>query len=353
MRSTVTRRQAVAGAFGSAGAAIAPSPSSAGVAIAPRHVLGFYYGWYGSPWGEGGAWRHWRGPTGVEAPAQKPNTDTPVLGLYDSHDPAVVAQHVRWARAAGLTGLISGGWTPGGWEDRSTALLLDAARREDLVVSAYLERAPAGPASAVEYLSALVAGHARHPAWLRVGDRPVVFLYDSALTAADAGAWRHAAKRVAAMGQPEPFLVADVDTVDGPGFGSRAPFADGVHVYMTTSALAGKDPAGMRDWTRGAFGRLRARAGLQALVCATVMPGFDDSKTAHPEPKVERYGVEALRAQWEGAIAAHPDWVLLTSFNAWNDGSQLEPSRTWGSQALEANRAGAARFKSVPVRRPA
>jgi hypothetical protein len=37
---------------------------------------------------------------------------------------------------------------------------------------------------------------------------------------------------------------------------------------------------------------------------------------------------------WQEAIAAVPFYVLITSWNAWHEGSELEPSVEYGSSIL-------------------
>ena len=37
-------------------------------------------------------------------------------------------------------------------------------------------------------------------------------------------------------------------------------------------------------------------------------------------------GGQTYRVLWEEAIKADPDWVLITSWNEWHEGSEIEPS---------------------------
>lgn len=70
----------------------------------PREVLAFYYGWYGNPQ-VSNRWWHWKGVD--EAGKRIGNsTNYPRLGAYDSHQPKVIEEHCRMARAAGITGFI-------------------------------------------------------------------------------------------------------------------------------------------------------------------------------------------------------------------------------------------------------
>ncbi len=334
------RRGVLAGA--AAAAALLPAASHAAAGRVKREVLGFYYGWYANPT-TSGRWIHWTGPTGQEAPDEKPPFDTPLLGLYDSHDPAVVAQHARWAKQAGLTGLISGAWSRTGREDKSTALLIDALEPLGLKASVYVERQPNGYEGAVADFRQLLTTHAKHPNWLRVDGRPVVFFYTASLRALAPSEWRRAAKQVASEGFPEPILVGDVDP-RLPTYDELARPLDGTHIYVNTYDLAGKTPEQMLAYAAENYPLWKAKAAGKRIRCATVSPGYNDTKVPitparnYPRSVVDRYGTAMLEAQWKAAVRDDPDWVLLTSFNAWNDGAELEPSREWGELTLEANR---------------
>ncbi|MEJ8630094.1 hypothetical protein P0F65_10160 [Sphingomonas sp. I4] len=74
-------------------------------------MLAFYYPWYGNP-ATSGKWSHWQGPKN-EAPRQSPTLNHPRLGLYDSHDPAVIRTHFAQMKAAGITALIVSWWGSG------------------------------------------------------------------------------------------------------------------------------------------------------------------------------------------------------------------------------------------------
>jgi hypothetical protein len=57
----------------------------------------------------------------------------------------------------------------------------------------------------------------------------------------------------------------------------------------------------------------------------------------------ERWGGETYRVLWEEAVAAHPDYVLITSWNEWHEGSEIEPSVEYGSLFSMRRRASPAR----------
>ena len=53
---------------------------------------------------------------------------------------------------------------------------------------------------------------------------------------------------------------------------------------------------------------------------------------------------ERYAATWDAALAAQPDWVLITSWNEWFEGTSVEPSVEYGDLALQQTAAQAARF---------
>ena len=78
----------------------------------------------------------------------------------------------------------------------------------------------------------------------------------------------------------------------------------------------------------------------------TVIPGYDDTKIREPGLAVGRFSGEVYNVQWEAAISAAPDWVLITSWNEWPEGSQIEPSSEDGDRYLKLTAEHATRFKA-------
>lgn len=328
----ISRRTLVGG-----GLALAATPAIAAAPRRhPRQVLTFYYPWYGNP-RVSGRWAHWQGPNG-EAPRQSPMLDRPTLGLYDSHDPAVIATHVAQAKAAGITALVVSWWGIGSHEDQAMPLILAAARRAGLRVTAYLEQQKDGAVGAARDVAYLLKTYGGDPAWLRAERRPVLFLYLQALRDLPARDWRRAAG--------EAFLVGDVSPREAGDFAAWAPFMDGIHVYVLAPYVKGMSPAQMTDWADRTYPVWRRMIG-DRLFCATVIPGFDDTRVpgrSPPRPTVARAGGATYRALWDAAIRHDADWVVVTSFNEWHEGSEIEPSREYGDRYLRLTAAAARRF---------
>jgi hypothetical protein len=91
---------------------------------------------------------------------------------------------------------------------------------------------------------------------------------------------------------------------------------------------------------------MAAAAGPSKISTVTVIPGYDDSKLGRPPPRpvTQRWGGETYRVLWQEAVAAAPDYVLITSWNEWHEGSEIEPSVEYGSVMLNDTAAFAREF---------
>jgi len=298
-------------------------------------VLAFYYGWYGNP-AVSRKWVHWKDVISREERIEN-SSHYPELGAYDSHDPAIVEKQVSAARAAGVTGFITSWWGPDSFEDRGMPLLLEAAQRHNLTVSAYYEKVGGADSgsrikAAVADLGYLLAQYGHHKAWLRAGGRPVIFIYGRAIGALSPAEWQEVEAQVRRDNPGGVALVAD--SLD-PKF---AAVFDGTSTYNVTGQTQHKSPQQIRDWARIAYPRMVGAAGAGKISTVTVIPGYDDSKAGRPAPRpvTQRFGDETYRVLWQEAIAARPDYVLITSWNEWHEGSEIEPSLEYGSLFLNA-----------------
>ncbi len=81
---------------------------------------------------------------------------------------------------------------------------------------------------------------------------------------------------------------------------------------------------------------------------AGVFPGWDERKApGHPEKNyIERKNGTLYEASWCAAIASEPEWITITSYNEWLEGSQLEPSVTYGNKYLDLTKYWAAKYKA-------
>jgi hypothetical protein len=337
----------------------APAPPRAAPTALPRLVLAFHYPWYGTPAGPAGRWRHWRhpvlaGPQGRVVGERDPrralepgrpelaSTHYPTGGPYDSLEPGVIRAQLEAARAAGLDGFAVSWWGRESAEARAFAALLRAARDGPLALAPYYEAGElwrrGGPGVAAD-LESLLGGLGDEPAWLRVEGAPVVLVYGAHRLGRDA--WEYVVRRLAA-GPRRPFLVVDAPSA---AWLARQPAwlhrFDGLHIYTPIGPLArGRDlDTVYRDLAAA------ARAAGRPFMAA-VSPGFDDRVIRQPGTLVPRGAGATYAATWRSALAVDPAWVLVSSWNEWHEGSEIEESREHGRAYLDATREWAARFRA-------
>ena len=315
----------------------------------PKQVLAFYYGWYGNP-ETSGHWVHWKNVD----PAKKhidESTHFPVLGAYDSHDPKIVEQHCRQAKEAGLTGFIVSWWRQGDFHDAGMPLMLDTAQKHGLKVTIYYETVPprGNPTvdGAVDDLAYITQKYAGHPAWLKVDGKPVIFVYVRAVHDLKLPGWQKAMEAFTAKSPQGAVFLGDGISA------AAARIFDGVHTYNPTGLTKGKSPDEIRAWAGSTFPEWVKTAGPNRIACVTIIPGYDDScqpSRKPPRPITERHNGATYKALWEAAIAANPDWVLITSWNEWHEGSEIEPSVEDGDAALKITGQYAKKFRALPPR---
>jgi len=304
-------------------------------ADASRSTLAFYYGWYGKA-ETSGSWVHWRTVDPLAERIEN-SADFPGHGgAYDSHDRALIERQVEAARGAGITGFIASWWGQGSFEDRGVPLLLASAVKHGPAVSAYYEKIvgddpPSRIKAAIADLDYLLSHYGSDKAWLRADGKPVIFVYGRALNALQPAEWREVIAQVRRDNPGGVVLIADSFKPE-----YVAEF-DGASTYNVTGQTQRKSPAEVAVWAHTAYPKMVAAA-QGKISTVTVIPGYDDTHLGRPVPRpvTDRYGGETYRALWKEAIAARPDWVLITSWNEWHEGSEIEPSVQYGSTMLDA-----------------
>jgi hypothetical protein len=311
----------------------------------PRHVLAFYYTWYGAV-GEDGRGKHW-GKVDAAAQDIEASTNYPVGGAYDSHDPAVIDRHIHQARACGIDTFISTWWGRDTFDDQAFALLLDRAALADFHATIYWERAPGEGEeqirAAVRDMLYVLRKYAAHDAFLKLDGKPVIFVYGRVMGQAPTGSWPEIISEIEASYGSEVVFIAD-------GYQeSYARLLDGVHTYNICGWVQKNSPEELRTLARERFeASVGLARGLGKISCLTVIPGYDDTKIRTPGTDAERHDGQTYRVLWEEAIAADPDWMLITSWNEWHEGSEIEPSVEHGDKYLRLTREYATRFAAQP-----
>ena len=69
------------------------------------------------------------------------------------------------------------------------------------------------------------------------------------------------------------------------------------------------------------------------LTCGTVIPGYDDTKVRSEGRVITRNGTKTYRDYWNIINGVDVDWVFITSWNEWHEGTEIEPSVEHGYEA--------------------
>ncbi len=333
---------------------IATSPSSL-----PRLVLAVHSPWYGTPAGPSGRWWHWNhariemsgGPriVGFHDPRRVTAsgrldvgaTHYPEDGPYDSRDPVRIRAQLVRARAAGLNGFAVSWWGHEREEALGLAALFRDAAEAGLVLAPYYQASELrqrGALGIAADLERLLDRHGREAAWLRVAGVPVVFL--NASYHLRPSEWDVVRARLAATGR-RLFLVADVRSPEW--LASRShwlPHFEAFHVSTPAIFLAGGRDLDQAYRTFASLGRAAGRPFIPA-----VGPGFDDRSVRRPATVVDRAGGATYDRTWQAALSIEPPWVLVSTWNEWHGGSEIEASVEHGHRYLEATRVWAERFR--------
>lgn len=310
----------VAAAFFVLFSTFAPGPGTA--AQPERLVLALYYPWYGLD--------TWSDQVLSDIPAEP----------YFGTDPDAIARHVTWAKDAAIDVLVSAWFGPRDDNPTEEAFrgLLDAAAAQGLHAAIMLETD--NPAFFPSYgaqrdaLAYALSVHAQHPAYLRQDGRPVVFIWrPRGIFSGGARANRDGPAAVQAWRQLRDEVDPDraslwIAETESPAY---LDVFDGMFFY-NVAGLA--DPASLMARLGGTVHGIGAK-----LWIATAMPGYDDTRLLdRPNRFAVDRGNGAFFRRTFDAAASGPDWIMIVSFNEWVEGSQMEPSVSYGRLYLDVSR---------------
>jgi hypothetical protein len=286
---------------------------SPGMSTPPAAV--FYYPWFGTP-ARDGDYSHW------EQNGHRPTTDLassyyPTRGAYSSSDPSVLDAQMREIERAGIGEVVVSWWGRGSPEDERLPAVIQTAQKHSLEVAVHLE----------PYAGRTIAETALDIGYLQtLGIRDFFVYHATDFPAAD---WQQ--------------LNANVN---------------GARLYAQT-ALAGWARAGgfqgmytydTLTYRGPMFARMCTAAHKQGLLCMpSVGPGYSALRATGDTRVLDRRGGATYDSMWRAAIRAGADMTTITSYNEWNEGTQIEPACSragydsyagaWGLQGRAAERA--------------
>jgi glycoprotein endo-alpha-1,2-mannosidase len=342
-----------------------------------RYLVGaYYYTWYPRNFGQG----YLRGRL---SPPQRP-----ALGVYSSADVGTVEKHIAWASRAGVD-FFAVSWWPGRPRQNRVIpeVLLRAGNIRDLRFCVFYESADLGydpergrndfdRAKADRFVADLVSiaeSYFRHPSYLAVGGRPVVFLYlTRTLTGELEAAVGRARRELLARGF-DPFFVADEVFWDVSRFGggrlarswTPTPQVPRIRLFdaITGYNLYENSRKGQQGYPARSsfvpdavelFERYRSAAGPGGYFVPGVIPGFNDRGV---RSAADHY---VIPRQWEAGapegstlgglfdrlalpfVDPRLNMIMISTWNEWNEDTAIEPVETAAATSRDTSASGSA-----------
>lgn len=313
-----------------------------------NRIHAFYYPWYGNPQSDG-AYSHWNHPVAVREgpPRQFPGGDDiganfyPALGCYSANDPATVDEHMQQLLRARVGVISVSWWGTDSFTDRALPVLFRAAERRGLKINFHIEPnlGPGGrnARKVREAIVQLLDAYGDSPALFRDaqhGNRPVFYIYDSYLTNADEWATILAPDGTHTLRNTkyDSLVIGLWVKQDEERFFLDGHF-DGLYTYFATDGFTYGS-----TWEHWDALAAWARA-HDKLFIPCVAPGYIDTRIRpwnSRNTRARENGAYYDRS-FKAAIDVAPDFIGITSFNEWHEGTQIEPAvpRTVGDYRYE------------------
>ena len=294
------------------------------------NVGAYYYPWYGSGFHEGpDKTLRWH-----LVPQQQP-----ALGWYSDHDPAVISQHFRWAKASGIDFFVCSYWGAGGGDDWTIQnRMFTSPDIGNVKLCVFLEPSinSSNAASQTEYLCTNYFNKANY---YKIDGKPVIYIYVTrAMNTTELTAYINAIRTTASnRGVDEVYIVGDEVFGSPPGgVADRIRLMNAITCYDTYGHMGGMKyvtNSKLNSWktTNDAWKTIANSVGADFIPCIT--PGFNDTgvRSGHA-PTSGKLVSEA--GAWgslfsglidKSILSLDRNTIQITSWNEWHEDTQIEP----------------------------
>ncbi len=95
------------------------------------------------------------------------------------------------------------------------------------------------------------------------------------------------------------------------------------------------------------FWKIKAQSEkFNQIMVAGVAPGYNDTVVRSGNAPFSRENGKFYHDRWCDAISMNPDWISITSWNEWHEGTEIEPSIENGDLALNQTKDYIHQFKT-------
>lgn len=318
----------------------------------PPHLVAHYMPWFAvqkSATEAARTWSHWKWTGGGVAHDPEKKGDNgrreiasayyPLIGPYNSWSRAVVRYHLKTAQAAGIQAFLCIWYGPATDTDRQIPLLLEEAAPLGMRIAICYEekinfpeyRSPESRDDLIKNvagdLTYIQQKYGKHPAYLKRNGAPFIYQFNGwgsgdigpqYLTPAE---WK---KIFARLKSPVVYARQNLDE-------AYYPTLHGAYQWWTPDATALT-----RFSTRAAQmvgeGKLKF---FMTMAC----PGFDDSGVWGwgQGPRIfPRAGLSVFKDTFDRAWQGNPEIIQLVTWNDFNEGTVIEPTREFGYRYIDA-----------------
>ena len=288
---------------------------SSGTATPAPTTAIFYYPWFGTP-ARDGDYDHWQ-QNGHQPSGDLASSFYPTRGAYSSSDPSVLDGQMREIERVGVGEIVVSWWGRGTAVDERLPAVIAAAHAHSLDVAAHLE----------PYGGRTVDGTGRDIAYLETLGIRDFFVYHA--TDFPAKAW-----------------LPLTSSLSGVRLFAQTPLAG----YAKTGGFQGIYTYDTLTYRGRTFARLCTAAHRNGLLCApSVGPGYNALRATGDARVLDRRAGKTYDSMWRSAVRSGADLTTITSYNEWNEGTQIEPAclhagyasydGAWGEHGKVADRA--------------
>jgi hypothetical protein len=277
------------------------------------NILAIYYGWWDCK-----PWMMWEDPR---------FTDHPLI-RYSCDDPIAAARHIQQALDAGIDGFATEWLGPHLDTDENLNLLLTAAQNTQFKLAVYLDISGIYNLDNVQeiihdWLLYIITTYGNHPSYMQVNNKPLIIIFDSDLVKFNI--WKNVFDQLNQEGEQATYWAYGLNV-------SEYTLFDGVHKYLPSDySILAQDYQEISRATT--YYPLLDPTANRKYWSATVIPGFDN-RPIDGDIIVDRDDGEYYRQGFEIALQFKPEWLFITSWNEYQENTQIEPSELYSYQYL-------------------